>query len=530
MDKRRRDSRFNQCWAYGKQMCARAVACGLAAWCVAGLAYGSALQQYWKFDDGTGGTAANAVPGGNPGTLVNFAGGGWTSDKPAGLPHSTGSLMFSAAGGQYVDAGPLGLSSVNSGEGATVSFWVKPRTIVQFQRLFAQFGPSSLSQPYPNGGMAIDHVDDSVGTLFGWDTEINPPEGGWRQFAPSCGLYTNQWQHLAFVWRGTNLVAYRNGQPLGYLNMRFDFNRDQFNEVLRLGIGAKFYLQYGEWLDGQIDDFAVWSEALTTDQVRSLSAGASPLTITAGLTPQVPVRPLAEYRLDGNALDSRGRYPGTTVGSAAFVSGEGNTPFAYAGNSAFQANGTDAGMIVDHRTVLSPGTNAWTISVWFKAGAFDQKGTVIAKRMAEYPVTQINLLVAGGNPYGDPGYGRKVHLYMLGAPSLDNWYELSSFYDLADGQWHHIALVLASGQQRPVLYIDGAVGPVYIMNDAGVHPFDITNDDPWAIGFDGTGTYFNGLIDEVGLWNTALSGDNIAWLATHSLEAIPPKGSVVMLR
>lgn len=508
----------------------RVVAGWLSVWCVNGLAHAGALQHYWTFDDGSGVTAANAVAGGTPGALVNFNGNeGWTSEKPAELAHSTGSLLFSAASSQYVDCGALGLSSVASNEGATVSFWVKPRTIADFARLFAQFGPlGDPPQPYANGGMAMQRINDEVGTLFGWDTALNPPIGDWRQFAPGCGLYTNQWQHMAFVWRGTSVVAYRNGQPLGYINMQFDFNRDANNNVLKFGIGAKFYLQYGEWLDGLIDDFAVWSEALTTDQVRSLTAGASPLTITSGLAPKAPDRPLAEYRLDGNALDSRLLNHGYTEGNTAFVSGEGNTPFAYAGNSAVQVSG--GGVTIPDAPAVRPGTNAWSISVWFKAGAFDQQGTVIAKRMSDYPVTQINLLVAGGDPYGNPGDGRRVHLYNIAPPDLNNWFEVSTISDIADGQWHHLALVMAAGVNRPVLYIDGTVAPVYILNDAGVHPFDNTNYSPWTIGHNGAGSYYYGLVDEVGLWDRALTGDNIAWLASHSLEAIPPKGTVMALR
>ncbi len=492
------------------------------------MAQGNALVQYWTFDDGVGVTAANAAAGGNEGALVNFNGTeGWTSEKPAGLPHSTGSLLFSAASSQYVDGGPLGFSSVAPGEGATISFWVKPRTIVMHSRMYGQFGPPQPFQPYANGGMAIDHITDEVGTPFGWDAAQNLPEGMWTRFAPRFGLFTNQWQHVAFVWRGTNMVAYRNGEPLGWINMRFDFNRDPNNDVYRLGIGAKYYLQYGEYFDGLIDDFAVWSEALNMDQVRSLSEGVSPLTLTSGVTPKVPVRPLAEYRLDGNAQDSRMLNHGSAVGNVSFVNGAGDTPFSYPGNSALQVSG--GGVTIPDAPVLRPGTNVWTISAWFKAGAFDQKGSVIAKRD---PATacQINLLVAGGEPYGNPGNGRRIHLYNITPPGVDNWYEFSTMTDIADGGWHHMALVMAAGQYRPVLYIDGAVAPVWILNDAGVHPYDNTNFAPWTIGYDGTSDFFYGLVDEVGLWNSALTGDNIAWLASHSLEAIPPKGTVLEFR
>jgi len=347
--------------------------------------------------------------------------------------------------------------------------------------------------------------------------------------APTGAIMVNQWMHLAFVWRGGEQVVYMNGTPVGGINMNFEFDRDLLGSKLRFGIGAKFYQEYGDPYDGLLDDFAIWDDALPAEAIRELAAGASPLSIGVGEKVKAPVRPLAGYLLDGNALDSRGKNPGTVMGEAGFVNGEGDTPFAYAGNSALSLDGVDNGVLIPDAPVLRPGTGEWTVSLWVKAAAADQQGSIIAKRMADQPFTQLNLLAAGSNPGGGPGDGKKAHLFMIGAPSMENWWEVCTYNDLADGQWHHVALALNGGACRPVLYIDGAECPIVLLRDTGSYPLNINCTEPWAIGFNGNGGYFNGVIDEVGLWNTALTGANIAWLASHSLSAIPPPGSLISI-
>ena len=87
------------------------------------LAHGG-LVQYWTFDDVSGATAANAAPGGNAGTLVNFTGSGWNTDVPAPLAHSSGSLAFSSAETNYVNGGALGLYATGTVGEVTLSFWI----------------------------------------------------------------------------------------------------------------------------------------------------------------------------------------------------------------------------------------------------------------------------------------------------------------------------------------------------------------------------------------------------------------------
>ena len=481
------------------------------------LSYGAGPVQYWAFDDGSGATAANSVVGGNAGALINFAGGGWTSDTPAALSHSTGALTFSAASSQYVDGGELGLSSVAANDGVTISLWIKPTSFPDSMRLFEQFGPpsSTLSSPYPNGGIAFVNFSPTVGSLFGWDNEGLT----WRMFAPTCQLVVNQWHHLGFVWRGSHLFAYVNGNLVGDMSMTFDFDRDRYGNAIRLGIGAMYYLENGTPFDGWMDDFAVWSEALPVERIRELASGVSPLALTPTGTSQPPASPLAEYRLDGDANTLRYTYSGVVGGGAVFIGND--APFSYVGDASLQFDGIDDGVTIADAPALRPGTNAWSVSLWFKAESADQTGTLIAKRMSESPNTQMNILIAGDQGGGNAGAGKRIHVYVLSGPDFRDWWEITSKSDVADNSWHHVALVREEGVYAPVLYLDGQECPVWINRDWGVRPQDIDCTSPWTIGHDGTASPFKGQIDEVALWNSAISSEHVAWLASHSLAALP---------
>jgi len=488
----------------------------------------SDLPLYWALDDGTGSIATNSVPGGNSGTLVNFAGAGWDTDVPAALSgRSSGSLMFSSANTNYVNGSYLGISSTGGVDGATVACWLKPGVIVTDMRLWGQLRQTA-STPHPVGAVAIKKEANGSGTLQAFHVTSNI----WWNITPAGALRTNEWQHLAFAWNGNRLVAYLNGNPAGGMDVKFEFARDVSGYVMRFGLGAKYQTSassYGYTYDGKMDDVAVWDETLSPERIRQLATGLSPLSIAADKEPEQPEHPLAAYRLDGNAQDSGGRYSGTLAGGPAFVSGAGNTPFGYAGDAALQFDGVNDSMTVPDVAALRPGTNAWTLALWFKADNTNRLGTLIAKRKNAQPYTQMSLMV-GGSGTGSVGSGKQIHTFMIGAQTSTDRWEVTSFGEFADGNWHHVALVRGAGDWRPVLYVDGHVTPMLINTDTGARPHNINCTEPWCLGFDGNSNRFTGLIDEVAIWNAALSSENIAWLASNSLASIPAKGTMILVR
>lgn len=101
---------------------------------------------------------------------------------------------------------------------------------------------------------------------------------------------------------------------------------------------------------------------------------------------------------------------------------------------------------------------------------------------------------------------RRVTLRLTGAPSKLPYSSLSSM-PLAPNRWHHVAVAVARSTGTVQFYIDG--------NEAGSWPLqaDIysNTDAPLSIGrtVDGT-AYFNDRLDEVHLYNRALSVDEVA--------------------
>ena len=84
------------------------------------------------------------------------------------------------------------------------------------------------------------------------------------------------------------------------------------------------------------------------------------------------------------------------------------------------------------------------------------------------------------------------------------------------GDWHHVAGVY-NGNQNDTIYLDGEMVASMDLDEAP----DFVDTHPGAIGSNpDPGEFFEGLIDDVGLYNRALSADEVAqnFLATVAVE------------
>jgi len=157
--------------------------------------------------------------------------------------------------------------------------------------------------------------------------------------------------------------------------------------------------------------------------------------------------------------------------------------------------------------------------MWFQAPDGNQQAGLLVKRTNGSPYTQMSLML-GGTGTGAIGNGQTIHPFVIGADG-SRW-EVHTDADLADGGWHHLALVRPDTGFDPILYVDGQVAAVTFNLNSGTPPRNVNTTSPWAIGSNGSGSSrFTGMIDEVAMWNVALSSDNIMWLANHSLIELP---------
>lgn len=135
----------------------------------------------------------------------------------------------------------------------------------------------------------------------------------------------------------------------------------------------------------------------------------------------------------------------------------------------------------------------------FSFSAYVRVGTAISTR------TLLDNRGSNGGYLLGISSSRRVTLRLTGAPSKLPYSSLAAM-PLAANRWHHIAVTVARSTNTVQFYIDG--------NEAGTWPLqaDIysNTDAPLLIGHNLDGSGFNERLDEVYLYNRALSYDEIA--------------------
>lgn len=212
---------------------------------------------------------------------------------------------------------------------------------------------------------------------------------------------------------------------------------------------------------------------------KSLLLGAVAIFFAFGAQAQSGL--IARYLLNGSAVDAVGTNHGTVVGAVPTADRFG------APNAAYSFNGT-SGRI---EFVVPPLTqvNNWTISAWVKAGNFTQAG------MAVY--------MGSDNGVGATGYGFGLN----GSSVLQgfNPYNAGGYFSSgqsfsATGQWHHVVMFRGTGQIG--FYLNGVLSTPNSSTTVDV-PTDFT------IGSQNGVRYFNGAIDDVRIFNRALTSNEV---------------------
>ena len=210
---------------------------------------------------------------------------------------------------------------------------------------------------------------------------------------------------------------------------------------------------------------------------------------------------------------------GGIVETAADSSGNDNTgalyngptwqPFGGQTNGALEFDGINNYVNVRDDISLRPGNASWTISVWAKPPNQNQSAFIVSKSQNQSPYEQFSLGIAGPDSHLCPG-GRKVVFSYIESMNVC---ERSGYTvnDIADGNWHHIAAVAdkdANDTDTIRIYVDGVEQAVTIDFKLGSWP-TIDNMDDLQIGCKRTSSYFNGLIDDVRIYNRVLDVNDI---------------------
>jgi hypothetical protein len=228
------------------------------------------------------------------------------------------------------------------------------------------------------------------------------------------------------------------------------------------------------------------------------------LVYTSGGIPENGL--VAWYPFNGNANDISGNgYNGTALGPVLTSDRFGNP------NSAYFFNGYDNRIEVPNSPALNI-TGDLTISAWFnsiEAPTFRTSHTLLTKRSSE-SYGNFPYLVAINYQYGYPSDYRKS----LFSSAKNNIYQyFQSANDIAINTWNHYACVIKNDSIK-IFYNN-----ILIINTLINNQLRVANSYPLLIGSGGRtdppAEFFKGKLDDLRLYNYALSDSNVQQLSSE---------------
>jgi len=420
------------------------------------------LVAYWSFDDGA------EDHSGNDNHAV-ISGADFSDDIPPAIT-SGKSISFDGLS-DYIrvpDSPTLDLAT-GAGQPFTVAYWFKT-TDSQAKVVMEKGSKTHMvtrMEAFADSGKISFRMQEDIENQV---TSIEPVNDG-------------QWRHFLASFDGQTLGLYIDG----VLNAQAAETGYPDNDD-PLVIGSRFGA--APW-NGMMDDLAIWSCALSEEQIGGLSDGSlRPLDI-GEIAPAADQRLAAYWDFNSTVDDISERNHNASNHGAVFST---ETPSAIGQGMSLRFNGSNTYLTVPDAPDLRIASK-FTLSLWIKSADLGQTHTYLLSRhgaghqqavIYEYVDNHVEFFApsAAGQ---DPRPGSQM--------------------PAADAEWRHVAYTydgsLWSG------YVDGtcifSVQRSFVLN---------TGEYPWYVGCaDGTAGFFDGWIDDVSIWTEALSEGEVAALA-----------------
>lgn len=222
---------------------------------------------------------------------------------------------------------------------------------------------------------------------------------------------------------------------------------------------------------------------------------------------------VANYPFTGNANDASGNANHGTVSGAVLTNDRYGNP-----DSAYYFNGATNFIQVPHRDYLNINqATGFTVAAWFRFVPELNAPTVITIIDKSHGASLYTPLSWAMSALPPDGGGNRLLAFVCGDGSSFPPQPEAPFP--GDGKWHHCAGTLVGSEYK--LYVDGTLASSipYNTTPAGC-PGDLFIGKHYELG-----RYFGGDIDEVRIYNRALSAEEIRQLATY--HALPPLGLIL---
>ncbi|MFN5372024.1 MAG: LamG-like jellyroll fold domain-containing protein [Bacteroidia bacterium] len=332
---------------------------------------------------------------------------------------------------------------------------------------------------------------------------VNPPFNIWI-LSDSIPLGT--WQ-LATITKQGNLISfYRNGEIYGEQTLNYPIPN---TSGVAARIGGAEPNGGGGW-NGLLDDIGIWNRALTQDEITALYTGepVNPPTACNPLPANLQNGLVGYWPFCGNANDESGNGNDGTVNGATL-----NADRFGIANSAYRFNGTSQFIEIADDSVLDV-SDSYSINCWVEIS--DYTGSVTntggIRTMISKPRTQNGTGLAfrvfeGTNNYNSPDrqylFGINDGAINAGVVSndtvpLNTWTLLTYTYDGAIARLYRNGILRISQEidyQHP-----NSSQPFLFGKEFGIN----SSEARW----------YKGLLDDIGIWNRALTPDEVQQLYT----------------
>jgi hypothetical protein len=426
------------------------------------------LVGYWPFN----GNANDESGNGNNGTVIN--GALLTSDRFNNL---NSAYSFDGVNDRIF----INNSIFDNGSSFTFSGWYFLNT---------NSNPNNGNNSHiifntsPHNGFAFD-LNWGSSNKYSIFVGSGTPSTSWNILFDSQSnqnIEVQTWKFVTLVKSLNTFTLYING----VIDQTWVINNSVQSYLYKLYFGGCDPIISNEVLNGKLDDIGIWNRALTQQEITNLYNSSLPQT--ACLPANIPTTGLVGYwPFCGNANDESGNgNNGTNNGATLTTDRFGNS------NSAYSFNGINNWIQVANSSILNP--VAITISAWIKPNDYyNGNASFIVNKGFDQNQGHYDLNIATSN--------QKLR-FVLG-PNI--YSESNSVMNL--NEWKFITATITGLTMK--IYINGVLENTVTQSTnfgLGSNIEDLYFGKMNSVNFP---YWFNGIIDDIGIWNRALTQEEI---------------------
>ncbi len=429
------------------------------------------LVGYWPFNGNANDASGNANNGTNNGATL-------TTDR---LGNVNSAYSFNGSSNYINVNSSSSLNTANMNQ-LSISGWFNNISSGSGGGFVVRLGNQNLT----TGGIGYE-VYTNAGNLNvnNWWLNQNP------HYSDSKPIQNNQWYFFVIVYDFVNNVSsfYVNGT---LVNSTTATLYKSTNPILNIGRNTNI----GSYFNGLIDDIGIWNRALTQTEITTMYNGFLYSDNCNAVSGSLVNGLVAYYPFCGNANDQSGHgYDGTVNGATLTTDRFGNT------NAAYSFDGTSNYIQLPNNSSITPANI--TVSLWAKILSNKVNQRLIRQRASGFDVSynmQAQYGATATNKLSSDLYTSSTINYN---PIINNV--------VNDQQWHQI--IFSYDGLNFKIYIDSLLAYQNNSNGAGSIYYN-NSGNGFTIGRDGDNAdwYLNGIIDDVGIWNRALTTSEVTQL------------------